>query len=490
MRSATGRRGPLQVDYGDRKGSLVVSGVPSNIEAEQALLGILLYDNAALIEVDGIVSPEDFHEPLHGRYFARIQRLVRSGVLVDPILMADDFRIDPSQAELGGLRYLADMVDVAPPSSNALHYAKAIRSVAIRREVMRIAEGLIQRAVEDPDADGADLMAEMEREVIAVRAGGTVRDDLALQSLADVSAEVVYGMERPGDRPVVPLGLAKLDNALSGAERGELIVLGGRPSMGKSALASCLALNVANAGLGAIELNGEMTTHQMARRHLTDLAFNRFKEDAPAYRDIKSGNLTERQRDIIRVVDSEIAGLPLMMAKRSGLTLGRMRAMLRRQKMLWDAAGIRLSLVVIDHAGLVRPDISRGSTLEDQTLVSAALKEMADELDVLMIALAQLNRDVEKRDDKRPQLSDLRSSGTWEQDADIVIGCYRDAYYARREREPKDQFKLAEWMERCGSPTVEAILLKVREGDVSSVKLWSDIGRNAIRDERPEFMLF
>lgn len=463
--------------------------VLANIEAEQALLGAILYDNNAFLAVDGIVGAQDFYEPFHGRLFKTMAAQIRMGRLAEPVLMHTFFSIDPAFDELGGLRYLADLVDRAPPSANAVDYARAVRSHALRREVIRICAEVSYRAALDHDADGADLMADMERGLLAVRTG---KEDHALRDWRDVSAEIVYGMDRPDDRPLIKTGLVKIDDAVGGLERGDLVVIGGRPGMGKSALAGCIALNVALQGLGVVELNGEMTTAQMGRRHLTDYAQARFGDEGPMYRDIKRKLLTPGQMQVLRTVDEELRHLPLKMLKRTGMTLGRMRAMLRRQKMLWEAAGVSMSLVVLDHAGLVRPDDDqrgRGRT-EDQTLISGALKELAEELDVVMVALAQLNRKVEDRDDKRPQLADLRDSGSWEQDADIVMMAYRDAYYARREREPKGDLKLGEWVLRCGSPTVECIMAKVREGDVATAKLWADIGRNAIRDEAPFDSLF
>lgn len=462
--------------------------IPANIELEQALLGCLLYDNTEFVNVDSLVSPSDFYEPVHGRMLKAIGDLARVGRNAEPIILRDYFSIDPAFHELGGLRYLADLVDRAPPASQAIHYAEAVRNLALRRDVMRVAAEVGVRARDDATASGADLMAMMETELLAIRGG---KEDLQLRDWRDVSREIVYGLDRPDERPLIHTGLKRIDDAMGGMERGDLVVIGARPAMGKSALAGCIALNVAQTTdpegrpLGVVELNGEMTVTQMARRHLTDYAFHRFGVHGPMYRDIRRRNLTEGQKEVLRTVDEELQHLPLKMLKRSGMTLGRTRAMLRRQKMLWESAGIRMSMVVIDHVGLIRPDEETRGRTEAQTIVSAALKEMAEDLDVVMVALAQLNRQVEARDDKRPQLADLRDSGSWEQDADIVLGIYRDAYYARREREPKGDLKLGEWMERCSSPTLEAIMLKIREGEVANCKLWADIGRNAIRDEAP-----
>lgn len=446
------------------------------------MLGILLYDNDALIDVDGLVEDRDFSEPFHQRLFRAISRDIRAGRLAEPSQLSQYFIADAAFSEFGGTRYLLELLDKAPPRSAAAHYAKVVRSVSLRREVARIASEIAHKAKTDGEADGAELMSELERQLIGVRQG---KNDLSLQSWAEVSRQVLYGMDRPESRPMLKLGLAKIDKLLGGAELGDMIVLGGRPGMGKSALAGCIALNVAQAGLGVAEINAEMTTQQMGRRHLTDAAFSAHGYDAPFYRAIREGSLTEPQRRMIAQIQSETEKLPLAMVKRTGLSLGRIRAMVMRQKMLWDAIGIPLRLVVIDHVGLVSPDKGGRSRFEDQTIVSGALKELADELQVVMLALAQLNRQVEMRDDKRPMLADLRDSGSWEQDADVVIGCYRDAYYARREREPKRDLDVAEWMQRCSSPIVEAIGLKVREGDVGTAKLWASIGHNAIRDEAP-----
>lgn len=448
-----------------------------------ALLGCLMFDNDAYVAVDGVVAARDFYEPLHQRLYKAISEDIRHGRLAEPTLLMSYFAIDPAFNEFGGLRYLADLVDRAPPASAAVHYANEVRSVALRRDVIRIAGDIQRRAKEEASATGADLMADLEREMLAIRTG---KDDLGFQSWGEVSRGVIYGMDRPEDRPLIKLGLPKLDDILGGAERGDLVVMGGRPGMGKSALAGCLALNVALQGIGVCEVNAEMTTAQMARRHLTDLAFARYGADAPQYRDIRRGTLTDRQKQILMELQDESQHLPLRMVKRTGLTLGRIRAMLNRQRMLWESAGLKMGLVVIDHVGLVSPDQTGQSRQQDQAQVSMKLKELAEELDVVMLALAQLNREVEKRDDKRPMLSDLRDSGSWEQDADVVIGVYRDAYYARREKEPKGDLAIAEHFLRASSPIVEAIGLKVREGDVGTAKLWASIGHNAIRDEAPD----
>lgn len=381
---------------------------PISLEAEHAVLGCLLYDNDAFIDIDGLVEDRDFAEPFHQRLFRAISRDIRAGRLSEPSQLAQYFVVDGAFEEFGGFGYLIELLNKAPPRSQAAHYAKVVRSVALRREVARIASDIAHRAKTDGEADGAELMSELERQLIGVRQG---KNDLSLQSWAEVSRQVLYGMDRPESRPMLKLGIAKLDKLLGGAELGDMIVLGGRPGMGKSALAGCIALNVALAGDGVAVINAEMTTHQMGRRALTDLAFTRHGHAAPFYRALREGTATEPQRRMIAELQAETAQIPLYMIKRTGLSLGRIRAMVMRQKMLWEAVGIKLRLVVIDHVGLVSPDKGGRSRFEDQTVVSGALKELADELGVVILALAQLNRQVEMRDDKRPMLADLRDFG-------------------------------------------------------------------------------
>lgn len=456
---------------------------PYNLEAEQAVLGILLFDAHSILEIEGAITGADFFEPYHSRLFTLIEAELKAGRLASPALLANHLLIDPAFEHFGGTRYLLDLLDRAPPTAQARHFAQAIRSLALRREVIRMARSMEHKAQTETDVDGATLLSDFERDLLAVQSR---KDDLTLTSYGQAAREVLYGLENPQNRKMISLGLSRIDKLLGGAEPGDLLVLGGRPGMGKSALAAVVARKIAESGYGVAELNGEMTVQQMTRRHLTDLAFERHGYDAPFYRMIREGRITPEQHKILAQVAMATERLPLFMIKRTGMTLGRIRAMLMRQKMVWERQGIPMGAVVIDHVGLVAPDSAGRSRNEDQTIVSGRLKALADELGVVMIALAQLNRQVESREDKRPGLADLRDSGSWEQDADVVIGVYRDAYYARREQEPKNQLKVSEWMARCSDPTIEAIGLKVREGDVGTARLWASIGHNAIQDDAPD----
>lgn len=460
---------------------------PASIEFEQAVLGILLYAPESFAEVDGLVGTSDFFEPFHGRLFDAIGRRSRAGRLVEATMLAEVFSVDPAFNDLGGVRYLADLIDRCPPTGQVAEYARHLRSLALRRQVLEICAELANKAASDAESTGEELLAEMERRILGTAAA---KADVTLTTFAQAAARVIEAIDHPEERPTLKTGLYKIDEPTGGFEKGDLIVIGARPSMGKSALASCIALNLSTAGHGVVEVNGEMKVDQMTRRHLTDWAYTRYGDAGPTYRDIRRRILTEGQKTVLRQCERELRALPLDMMKRTGLTLSRARSILRRKKMVWEDAGVPFTAVVFDHVGLMAPEANGGrSRVEDQTALSYGLKALADDLDCVVFALAQLNRKVEEREDKRPQLADLRDSGSWEQDADMVIGIYRDAYYARREAEPKRPDKLAEWLSRCSSTTVEAIFLKMREGDVAVAKLFADIGRNAIRDEAPEFVL-
>jgi replicative DNA helicase len=272
----------------------------------------------------------------------------------------------------------------------------------------------------------------------------------------------------------------------------DLIVLGGRTSMGKSAMASDIALNVATQGRGVIEINGEMSVQQMTRRHLTSLAFTKHGKGAPSYSAIRKRMVSREQRQMLGQAKAEFDQLPISLLQRPGLGFGALRSLVRRERAKMAREGVKLGLLIVDHAGLIKADGGGRSRYEDQTAVSNGMKELAHELGIPVMALAQLSRETEKRDNKRPALSDLRDSGAWEQDADVVIGVYRDAYYAAREPEPKDDGKpnssstWAEWDRRRRSKTIEAIILKAREGECTTVELWGDMATNAIRAREPD----
>lgn len=460
------------------------AAMPSSIEAEQALIGLVMIDNAAYLEADLVVTSDQFSEPMHQRLWKAMGNLIRRDRRVEPAVLNTIMGADPAFADFGGMKYLLNLLDKAPPPTEAKHFATVVADTATRAEVIRIAHDIANTARTNGEVTGHDLLSQMESQLIGLRGN---RSEIKLVKFSDAARDVLYDLDNeaaPGD--MLPTGLEKIDRLIGGLEPGDLMVLSGRPSMGKSALALTIGKHVSRQGFSVSEVNGEMNIKQMTRRHLTDLAFEKHGSAAPTYSAIKKRSVSYEQKRMLAEAMHEHEQLPLFMAIRSGITLSQLRGLIMRQKLEAERTGFPLKMVIIDHVGLVKTDQQMRSRLDEQTLISGTLKAMARELGVVIVALAQLNRNVESREDKRPGLSDLRDSGSWEQDADVVLGVYRDAYYAAREPEPKQDMKAAEWALRCASKEVEVIALKIREGDVGTARLWASMGHNVFLDSAPD----
>lgn len=457
----------------------------ANLDAEQGVLGAALYDNSLLAELDELDATH-FSEGVHARIWLEIvEACAQPGGLADPTLLQQRMKDDPDLKELGGARFLADLVDKAPGARVAEQYARLIRDLSGARGLIRVideAAAAVRRG--EPSAP---TIANLEGALLALRVG--VRS-AELVSAAQGAADVLADLDAPEHADGgVSTGLEPLDEHLGQLLPDDLILMAARPGAGKSALAASVALNVSAGGIGVVEINSEMTVRQMMRRHLTDLCFTRWGWKAPTYKDIRRRRISGEQRKMLEWAAEEIGALPLAMVKRTGLTLASLRSLVRRQAAQWEARGVRLGLVTVDHVGLLKSPGARDRYTE-QTELAIGMKALADELHVPVIALVQLNRKVEDRDSRKPQLSDLRDTGAWEENADTVIGLYRDAYYALKETEPKldtvqGQVRWAEWDRRRRCKTIEAILLKVREGEEGVVNLWASIGHNAIRGAEP-----
>jgi replicative DNA helicase len=461
---------------------VTVREMPASLDLEHAIIGIVLYDNDALSMIEGL-APDHFHEATHGRIWMAMSDMAAKGRRAELFLVAEKLASDPGFIELGGPTFLADLVDKAPPSRNAPDYGKALIALAQRRDLIRLAENVIDAARADDDAQSVIGMAEAGLLAMQVRSR-----PLELVSAGSASARILEQLDAPPEVLFgTSTGLLSLDEVLGPMLPGNLILLMGRPSMGKSAAAECIGLNIAKTGLGVIEINGEMSAEEMTQRHLTDLCFSEFQARGPEYRDIRRRRITADQRRMLGWAHEQLSPLPIRMIKRPGLKLSQLRSLARRQVAAWARQDIKLGALIVDHVGLIHPDTPTRDRYADQTIVSNAMKELADELDCPLIGLNQMNRQNENREDKRPQLSDLRDSGSWEQDADFVIGWYREAYYAQRQAEPSKDVEWAEWDRARKSRVIEAIILKARAGETTTVKLWGDVARNAIRSEAPEY---
>ncbi len=466
-----------------------LDNAPSDLPAEFSLIGILIFDNASLELIPDELSPDHFYEPANGRIFEAIREIIRHGSMADPITVSHKLLHDDGFGEMGGRNFLFDCMTSAPPQISGPEYANLIIELWRRRELIRLGDYLMKSARVGGVA--SDLIFNSEKTLSDLNNSVTTA---RLISAEEAVSRVQLQLDNPEKAAGVTLGLIPIDDVTGGFMPGELWLGAGRPGMGKSAVCNSAALHIARHGrspdgepLGVIEIGSEMTVEQMMRRHISDMAFELYGTAAPTYSQVRKRLMSPAQRDAFTAAARQLSKLgTLYSIYRTGLTIPLLRAIIRRQASAWRRKGIKPGLVTVDHVGLLRPSGSTRGRTEAQGEIARELKELAGELEIPIFALVQLNRQVESRDDKRPTLPDLRDSGEWEENADGVIAFYREAYYAKREIEPKNYDRRAEWEGRCASPYVDAMLLKIREGEMQTVKLWADMGRNAIRGSAPD----
>lgn len=481
---------------------------PCNLEAEQALLGVLLYDNDAFSRVEGMIASEHFFEPFHGRLFDEIAASVHAGFLAEPIMIAEPFRRDPAFNDLGGLRYLADMVDRAPPSVNAPDYARVIVDLAMRRRLIVMAGELAQAATNGDDATDA-LVDQAEATLLTLR---KTDPRTTLVTAAEAAARVIEHVDNREVPAGAMTGLEPLDKQLGPLQNGHMIVIGGRPGIGKSALAGHVGLRMtcpefwiehrngrdAKTGLrlpdpvGFIEISLEMSIEEMTWRHLADLGFHLYGHAFATYEEIANKTLDVVKYDMLRVIEGVFAKLPIRMLARPALSLATVFGVVRRQKAAWEREGIALGAVALDNLGLVQPAGRTNGRYEAQTEISQGVKAGASDLGVPVVALVQLHRQVEGREDKRPLMSDLRDSGSIEQDADVILFPFREAHYAGKEPDAfKETVAHGEWEQRHNSKTFSIEVAKRRGGKSGgTAHCWCDMAWNAIRPSAPDGAFF
>ncbi len=409
----------------------------SNIEAEQMVLGAILLNNEAYHRVESLLRPEDFSEGLHERIFRTAAKLIDKGHIASPISMAAYFERDPAMADVGGSDYLARIAAWATPASIVTDYARLVHSLSQRRGLIDIGQNLVEASVHaGVDDDPESLITEAEQELYSLaatgRAHGGFQDFKVALEEARIMAESAFS--RDGHLSGLATRLTRLDTLLGGLQKSDLVVLAGRPGMGKTALATNIAFNVArtiNKEAQSEEpehykvafYSLEMSSEQLATRIIAEQA------TIPST-DIRRGKITENQyRHLVRTID-ELQELPLFIDDTGGLTVAALAARARRQ-----VRKTGLDLIIVDYIQLLAGSDKRrnDSRVQEVTEITTNLKALAKELNLPIIALSQLSRAVESRPDKRPLLSDLRESGSIEQDADVVMFVYREEYYKRLE---------------------------------------------------------
>jgi replicative DNA helicase len=460
-----------------------IAHLPANIEAEQALLGAILFDNAAYERLGDNLNARHFYEPFHARLYAAMEDHIRKGQLAEPIVLMERFKRDPAFEELGGLRYLADLVDRAPPAANAPDYGRLVYDLAMRRELIRIGGEVTSKAtMGEDDKSAREMIEETEQQLYALAESGSSSTGFvdfadALRGAVDMAAEAY---SRDGGLAGVSTGLIDLDQKLGGLHPSDLLILAGRPSMGKTALATNIAFHVArnyawepqpdgtkktvNGGVVAF-FSLEMSPEQLAMRLLAEVS-------GVSSDRLRKGEIDASEFGRVRDAAIEVQEAPLFIDATGGLPIAKLAARARRLK---RSSG--LDLIVVDYLQLVTAgDGKTDNRVQEVSMITQGLKALAKELSVPIIALSQLSRQVENREDKRPQLSDLRESGSIEQDADAVMFVYRESYYLGRTEPREGTPEHLQWQEDIDKVrgTAEVIIGKQRHGPIGTVKLSFD----------------
>jgi len=459
-----------------------IAHAPANVEAEQALLGALLYDNAAFERIGDFLQARHFFEPFHQRLFGAIESNIRKGQLAEPILLAEQFARDVGFEELGGVRYLADLVDRAPPAANAPDYARAIYDLALRRDLIRIGGDIATLAGQgDAELSARDQIEAAEQQLYSLAETGGVSSGFvtfadALHGAVTMAAEA---HSRDGGLAGLSTGLIDLDSKIGGLHPSDLVILAARPSMGKSSLACNIAFDVARNYAWEPQPDGskktvrggvvaffslEMAAEQLAMRLLAEAS-------GVSGDRLRKGEIDASEFGRVRDAALEIQEAPLYIDATGGISMAKLAARARRLKRM-----VGLDLLIVDYLQLITGGDGMGrndNRVQEVSMITQSLKSLAKELSIPVIALAQLSRQVENREDKKPQLSDLRESGSIEQDADMVMFIYREAYYLSR-LEPREgteeHFKWQENMDQVRG-LAEIIIGKQRHGPIGNVKL-------------------
>ena len=448
----------------------------NDLGIEQALLGALLINSTLADTLSVPLEPSDFQEPAHGRVWSAIQSLRAQDRTANPTTLRQYFEHDPALQDVGGFDYFKTLTSAAiTTSAQSLgDYSEILRDLRQRRELVQVCQSGIQHANDPKPGETAETVAE------AIH-GGTMR---AIQTTAEPDSHVSAIMQdvlqeaeksrRAGKTvPGVSTHLKDLDARLGGFRRGQLVILGGRPGMGKSALAGHISFAAARQGVPTLVVSLEMTRAEWMQRVVSA------RIDVP-YDDIRRGQLDDNQFLRLTDMSARISRLPLHVVDREALTV----AAIRNRAMRMKAQG-GLGLVIVDYLGFVKPeDRYRGNKVNETGEISGALKAMAKSLDIPVICLAQLNRGNESRDDKRPNLADLRNSGDIEQDADVVMFVYREAYYLNQKEPTVGTPEHHAWggeMQKIKHAT-DIIIAKNRHGTTGTVRVFGDMATTRYLD--------
>ncbi|WP_166415877.1 replicative DNA helicase [Cochlodiniinecator piscidefendens] len=454
--------------------------MPHNIEAEQQLLGAILTNNDIYDRVASIINAGHFFDPVHSKIYETAEARIRKNTIASPVTLKAFLEDDPGLQELGGPSYLVKLAGASISSFAARDYAQLIYDLAIRRELIGLGRDIADKATSvEVLSEPKEQIVEAEQALYALGEQGQA--DSGFQSFLSAVTEAVNvanaAYQRDGGLAGVSTGLADMDKMLGGLHKSDLLILAGRPSMGKTSLATNIAFNVAKAYKKGIRHDGtegainggvvgfyslEMSADQLASRILSEAS------RVPSHQ-IRRGDMNEEE--FRRFVDAakSLEACPLFIDDTPALPISQLAARARRLKRTHG-----LDLLVIDYLQLCRGTKAGDNRVNEISEVTMGMKAIAKELNIPVIALSQLSRQVENRDDKRPQLSDLRESGSIEQDADVVMFVYRGEYYKEREQPADHELdKMAAWQEEMEQlhGKAEVIFGKQRHGPIGSIDL-------------------
>ncbi len=443
--------------------------LPNNIEAEQAVIGSILVSNDIFDEINTIISNINFYDPMHQKIFEAVESLIYKGMLANPITLKNYF--EDEKDEINVPEYLVKITKFSTSVRQAIEYSKIIYDMFVRRELIKISEQTIDNAkLNDLDTNGQSIIESSERLLFDLAEKGSfnsslVKFDEAMKQTIEMASAAYKNEEGIVG---VPTGLKDLDDKLGGLHQSDLIIIAGRPSMGKTSLATNIAFNAAQklqesgkkSSIAFFSL--EMSSEQLSTRIISEQA--RISSN-----DIRRGRISDDQFDKFLETSKNISELPLYIDETPAISIAALSNRARRIKRLFG-----LDMVVVDYIQLMRgTTFNKDGRVQEISQITQGLKAIAKELSVPVVALSQLSRQVEQRDDHKPQLADLRESGSIEQDADVVMFVYREGYYLQRKEPREATVEHAEWQAKMNEVAhlAQIIIGKQRHGPIGNVTL-------------------
>ena len=443
--------------------------LPSNIEAEQSLIGSVLVNNDIIDEVSNIVNSSKFFDPIHKKIYEVIETLNNKGMIANPITLKNYIEKDSGLNEVGGVDYLVKLTRFSSSIKQAIDYAKIIHEMYVKRELIFISDQISDEAKDEKvEKTGENIIEDAEKSLFDLaERGNFTQTFLKFNQAIDQTIEMAtLAMKSEKGIVGVPTGLTDLDEKLGGLHKSDLIIIAGRPSMGKTALATNIAYYAAknlqeNNEKGSVAFFSlEMSSEQLSTRILSEQA-------RISSHEIRTGKATEETLNRYIETSRNIYDLPLYIDETPAIAISTLSNRARRIKRLFG-----LNLIVVDYVQLMRTNTNRlDGRVQEISEITQGLKALAKELNVPVVALSQLSRAVEQRDDKKPQLSDLRESGSVEQDADVVLFVYREEYYLEKKEPKQGSIEHAEWQSKMSDihGQAELILGKHRHGSTGVV---------------------